>query len=351
MSAHPLSRRALLGAGLSSAAVTVVVPLVGAGPAYATSRIIPAATWGARQPSEPITVRTNPPNKILVHHTATANSTDYSRAHAESLARSIQNNHMDTRGFIDTGQHFTISRGGYTLEGRHRSLEVLQSGGGQVDSAHCTGQNDEAVGIENEGTYTSVVPPAALYDQLVLLCADICAAWGFNPRQIYGHRDFWATECPGELFYPRLAGLRTDVAARLGVTVDPWPTFPEGTAGQHARTIQYLLRQQGATITADGSFGPATAAAVRDFQTRKGLTADGIVGATTWPVLIVTVRNGATGPAVEAVQSALASRKYTVSVDGQFGANTEAVVRTFQTDQGLSSDGVVGPRTWSALVA
>jgi hypothetical protein len=351
MSAHPLSRRALLGAGLSSAAVVVVVPLAGAGPAFATSRIIPTAGWRARPPSEPVTVLATPPNKIIVHHTASANSTDYSRAHAEALARGIQADHMDARGFIDTGQHFTISRGGYTLEGRHRSLEVLRAGAGHVSSAHATGQNNEAVGIENEGTYTTAVPPAVLYDQLVLLCVDICRAWGFNPRQIYGHRDFSATECPGGMLYPRLAGLRADVAARLGVTVDPWPTFPQGTAGQHARTIQYLLRQHGATITADGSFGPATTTAVRDFQSRNSLTVNGVVGAPTWPVLIVTVRNGSAGPAVEAVQSALASRNYVVSVDGQFGPNTEAVVRAFQTDRGLSSDGVVGPQTWIALVA
>ncbi|MDR7276927.1 peptidoglycan recognition protein family protein [Catenuloplanes atrovinosus] len=350
MSARPLSRRTLFGAGLSGAAIAVGVPLSGAGPALATSRIIPTATWGARPPSEPITVLATPPNKIIVHHTASANSTDLSRAHAEALARSIQADHM-SRGFIDTGQHFTISRGGFTLEGRHRSLEVLQAGGGHVASAHTTGQNDEAVGIENEGTYTTAVPPAALYDQLVALCTDICRAWGFNPREIYGHRDFAATACPGDVLYARLATLRTDVAGRLGVAVDPWPTFGEGARGQHVRTIQHLLRQHGATVTADGAFGPATAAAVRAFQTSRGLTADGVVGPPTWPVLIVTVRNGASGPAVEAVQDQLAARGYGVSVDGRFGPNTEAAVRAFQTDRGLASDGVAGPHTWRALVS
>lgn len=350
MSAHPLSRRVLLGAGLSTAAIVVGVPL-GGGPAFATSRIIPTGTWGARPPSEPITVLATAPSKIIVHHTASANSTDYSQAHAEALARSIQADHMDNRAFIDTGQHFTISRGGHTLEGRHRSLEVLQAGAGHVSSAHTTGQNNEAVGIENEGTYTTAVPPTVLYDQLVALCTDICQAWGFNPRQIYGHRDFAATECPGNMLYARLGGLRSDVAARLGVAVDPWPTFPEGTRGQHAKTIQYLLRQAGLTVTVDGSFGPATTTAVRSFQTQRGLTVNGVVGPPTWPVLIVTVRNGSTGSAVEAVQSALASRGYSVSVDGQFGPNTEAAVRTFQTALGLTVDGVVGPQTWIGLVA
>ena len=100
------------------------------------------------------------PVKILVHHTATPNQADVSQGAAFALARSIQNFHMDRRGWLDTGQHFTVSRGGFAMEGRHRSLEIVRAGRQQVEGAHCTGQNIVAVGIENEGTYT-VDRPAA----------------------------------------------------------------------------------------------------------------------------------------------------------------------------------------------
>lgn len=57
-----------------------------------------------------------------------------------------------------------------------------------------------------------------------------------------------------------------------------------------------------------------------------------------------TLRRGATGALVKQVQA-----KVGVSVDGGFGATTEAAVRDFQRRHGLVPDGIVGPKTWRAL--
>lgn len=350
MSASPMSRRTFVRTGVvvGAGAVALGVPLaLRSSRAEAATTIASCDAWAARPPSQPVTLLSTNPNKILVHHTATANSTDYSQAHAYALARSIQNYHMDVRGFIDTGQHFTISRGGYVMEGRHRSLERLRAGQGHIVGAHCTGQNDQSIGIENEGTYISVAPPAALYNQLVTLCADICTQYGLPASQIYGHRDFAATQCPGDVLYAKLPQLRSDVAAR----VLTWPTVQRGDAGERVRTVQYLLRQAGQSLTVDGSFGAITEAAVKAFQQSRGLAATGVVGGSTWTALIVTVRNGSTGEAVKAVQSQLNTRGYGLVVDGAFGSKTEAAVRDFQSKRGLTVDGVVGPMTWNKLVS
>ena len=69
------------------------------------------------------------------------------------------------------------------------------------------------------------------------------------------------------------------------------------------------------------------------------------------------LRRGTTGPGVVTVQVMLnrISQSYPAipkipNVDGIFGARTEASVRKFQEVFNLSSDGIVGPATWYALV-
>ena len=82
-----------------------------------------------------------------------------------------------------------------------------------------------------------------------------------------------------------------------------WPLQKRGSRGEPVRSVQYLLRQAGRNVTVDGIFGASTETAVKAFQTATHLTADGIVGNKTWPALIVTVKRGSRGEAVKAVQS------------------------------------------------
>ncbi len=63
-----------------------------------------------------------------------------------------------------------------------------------------------------------------------------------------------------------------------------------------------------------------------------------------------TIRFGSAGPDVTALQTALSAAGYQVSIDGSFGRGTEDAVKRFQLDRGLTSDGVVGRKTWGALL-
>jgi peptidoglycan hydrolase-like protein with peptidoglycan-binding domain len=63
-------------------------------------------------------------------------------------------------------------------------------------------------------------------------------------------------------------------------------TIRLGSRGNAVAELQAALAAVGVTITADGSFGPATEAAVKAFQSANGLTPDGVVGSRTWAVLL-----------------------------------------------------------------
>jgi peptidoglycan hydrolase-like protein with peptidoglycan-binding domain len=65
-----------------------------------------------------------------------------------------------------------------------------------------------------------------------------------------------------------------------------WPDTGQGVSGPRARIVQGLLQAQGYRLTLDGIFGPNTAAAVREFQTQRGIGVDGIVGPHTMAALI-----------------------------------------------------------------
>ena len=135
-------------------------------------------------------------------------------------------------------------------------------------------------------------------------------------------------------------------------------------------------------------YGSGSVAAVKAFQQRNGLTADGLAGSKTFDKLFsssavsaggssgstddsdnsggsdgagdsddsgssggtyITLRYGAKGTEVKNLQKALKALNYNVSVDGDYGALTQAAVIAFQKRNGLTADGVAGAGTQSLL--
>ncbi|MBS2536883.1 DUF1906 domain-containing protein [Catenulispora sp. NF23] len=71
-----------------------------------------------------------------------------------------------------------------------------------------------------------------------------------------------------------------------GVILPSWPNITDGQSGPSVQAAQYLLRYHGASITADGDFGPSTLAATQSFQSAHALGVDGQVGPETWQMLV-----------------------------------------------------------------
>lgn len=134
-----------------------------------------------------------------------------------------------------------------------------------------------------------------------------------------------------------------------------YPLIKRGSNGNFVFLLQYILSQYGANISVDGVFGPATEQAVRTFQQVNNLSVDGIVGQNTWRTLLFlppypTLRRGDRGVYVGTLQSLLESNLIPVGeIDGIFGARTEQAVKTYQRQNGLAVDGIVGPNTWNSI--
>lgn len=136
-----------------------------------------------------------------------------------------------------------------------------------------------------------------------------------------------------------------------------------GARGPAVIQIQAALVSAGIRLVGgvDGNFGAMTATALREFQTRHGLTATGVVdqataialGVAAAPALLVRtgLQRNATGSNVADLQRALVSSGIAVigGVDGVFGPATERALRQFQTERGLEVTGTVTDATANAL--
>lgn len=182
-------------------------------------QIITTQEWGAKPALRPPVLTT--PKFIIIHHMGTPNPPkDISKGTKEGameLARRCQSWHMDDNHWADTGQNYTLSSGGYILEGRQGTLEALQQGK-CIISAHA-GQRaaNESPGIECEGEFTTKAMNGRQWEALVWLCAYICKHSGLSPRVIRGHRDFHPTDCPGDWLYSQLPRLKLEGSELLQV--------------------------------------------------------------------------------------------------------------------------------------
>jgi peptidoglycan hydrolase-like protein with peptidoglycan-binding domain len=142
-----------------------------------------------------------------------------------------------------------------------------------------------------------------------------------------------------------------------------------GARGSSVSQLQTFLTAVGHSVGGiDGVFGSKTLSAIRAFQQRQGLTADGVVGPVTLSAITKVaralpsasalstdsrvLRPGARGTDVKQVQDALELLGHpTGGADGVLGPMTQSAIESFQRASGLTVDGKVGPNTRAQLRA
>ena len=132
-----------------------------------------------------------------------------------------------------------------------------------------------------------------------------------------------------------------------------------GMDGDDIKRIQRRLYEMGYLAKSEyvtGHFGDVTEAAVKQMQQNNGLAADGKVGHDTMEMLYSEtaraniVSYGDKSDVVLACQERLKELGYlTTKPDGQYGNDTVAAVKQFQSRNDLVVDGFLGPTTMQVL--
>jgi hypothetical protein len=163
---------------------------------------------------------------------------------------------------------------------------------------------------------------------------------GSPNRLLYLH-DLGTLACQGVSLdltaYPQLAAGATDTA--VGVAQCLLKTLGYDTSGEvPSRTLDP------ATVAAVGDFQRARSLPVTGVVDSHTWTA--LLSAGTQPTL-TSGSSGADVRRLQRALTAALGR--TVPIDGSFGAQTKTAVTNYQSSRGLQADGAVGPLTWTAL--
>ncbi|MGW5257009.1 N-acetylmuramoyl-L-alanine amidase [Streptomyces sp. NPDC004012] len=221
-------------------------------PATTTSTVAPPtvvtrADWGAdecaRDTGYPL--YGSAVKVMFVHHTDTPN--DYSCADSPAIVRSLYAAHL-SQGWRDIGYNFLVDKCGTVFEGRFGGM-ALPVVGAQTYGFNTNSMGVAAIGTytdlsggdSQETTYTGAAPSTALLSSIARIAAWKFGMTGVDPATataslpegssdssgftlgkdytfnvISGHRDGFATDCPGNQLYNALGTIRSYASGPVG---------------------------------------------------------------------------------------------------------------------------------------
>ncbi|MGI5270985.1 peptidoglycan recognition protein family protein [Nonomuraea sp. CA-218870] len=246
--------------------------------------LISRKAWGARSPRGSYT-RLDSTRGVKVHYTGGRVDPRIVDEHdrCAALVRSIQNSHMDGNGWMDIGYSFVACPHQRVFEGRGLNRLPAANGAG-LNQGHYA-----VLGLV--GNSGLVQPPDGML-HAILDAVDHVRQNGRAGKEIKGHRDGYATDCPGEPLYGwvRRGAPRPGQGDGPGEPeppgAPPFPgrllSYPPVTRGDDVRTWQAGMAERGWEIDVDGAYGPDSREVCRAFQRQQGVDDDGVVGPVTW---------------------------------------------------------------------
>ena len=264
--------------------------------------------------------------RIILHHA------DAKNCSAEDIHRWHLNN-----GWSGAGYHFLVRKDGKVY--RLRPEDKV--------GAHAYGSNYNSIGVCFEGNYMEEDMPEVQKQagkELVVYLKN-----KYKISTVQKHKDVCATSCPGDKFpFDEIAksdtsneiipqpqenvqkGNVAEIQAtlndryELNIAVDN--IYGNETKKALVKGLQTELNKQyGSKLAVDGIFGTNTYNAC------------------------INVRIGAEGNITYLIQAMLVCHSFDIDADGIFGPATENAVKDFQSRNGLSVDGIVGKNTFNKL--
>ena len=264
--------------------------------------------------------------RIILHHA------DAKNCSAEDIHRWHLNN-----GWSGAGYHFLVRKDGKIY--RLRPEDKV--------GAHAYGSNYNSLGVCFEGNFMEEDMSEAQKEAGKELVAYLKNK--YNITTVQAHRDVCATSCPGDKFpfdeisnseannevIPQLqkdtqkgnvARIQSTLNDRYGLNIAVDNIYGNETKRALVKGLQTELNKQfGSKIAVDGIFGTNTYNAC------------------------INVRKGAEGNITYLIQAMLVCHSFDIDADGIFGIATESAVKEFQSRNGLSADGIVGKNTFNKL--
>ncbi len=260
--------------------------------------------------------------RIILHHAAakTCSAEDIHRWHLN-------------KGWSGAGYHFLVRKDGKIY--RLRPEDKV--------GAHAYGSNYNSIGVCFEGDYMVENMPEEETKAGQELVAYLKNKYGISEVEV--HKRVNATSCPGdnfpfnqianatEIITPKpseetgkIAQIQNALNEKYGLDIDVDNIYGNETKKALVKGLQTELNKQ--------------------FE--GNLVVDGIFGTNTYNACI-NVRRGAEGNITWLIQSMLICHSFNINADGIFGTATEGAVRDFQSRNGLSVDGIVGKNTFNKL--
>lgn len=263
--------------------------------------------------------------RIILHHAESSNCT----------AEDIHRWHLGN-GWAGIGYHFFVRKDGTIYRGRPEDCV----------GAHAYGSNYDSIGICAEGKYNEEEMPEVQKNSIIELVRYLEDKYNINTIQ--KHKDVCATSCPGNN-YPfeeivngiavseeieevvdvttgTIATIQSYVNEKYDFNISVDNIYGNETKKALVKALQIELNQQyNKVLDVDGIFGTKSKAAA------------------------INVRKSAKGNITYLIQAMLICHSFDIEADSIFGQTTENAVKEFQSRNGLTADGICGKNTFYAL--